>query len=132
MRYLLDTTIVIPVLAADQVAVDFIRRIAPDGYAVSILSYIEVYQGVVESDDQQDSEWAFATFFGDTPILPVDIAVAQRCANVRAYLKHQGKSPRRRAFDLVIAATAIEHDLELVTHNVKDVSDIPGLSLHDM
>lgn len=66
-------------------------------------------------------------FFVDIPLLPVDIAVARRCAELRAMIKRQGKNPRRRAFDLVIAATALEHDLELVTHNTKDFDDIPDL-----
>lgn len=42
-------------------------------------------------------------------------------------LKRQGKNPRKRAFDLVIAATALEHGLEVVTHNTKDFDDIPNL-----
>lgn len=30
----------------------------------------------------------------------------------------------------MIAATAIEHDLTLVTRNVDDFSDVPGLQLY--
>jgi predicted nucleic acid-binding protein len=34
---------------------------------------------------------------------------------------------RQRALDLIIAATALEHDLTLVTRNREDFQDIPGL-----
>lgn len=132
MRYLLDTTIVIPVLASEQHAINLIKRIAPEGYAVSILSYLEAYQGLVEAHNRDSAERVFTTFFAEAPILSISPAVARRCAEVRSSLKNQGKSPRRRAFDLVIAATALEHDLVPATHNTKDFSDLPGLTLFQM
>jgi tRNA(fMet)-specific endonuclease VapC len=33
--------------------------------------------------------------------------------------------------DLVIAATALVYDLTLVTHNVQDFTDMPGLRIQD-
>lgn len=45
-------------------------------------------------------------------------------------IKRQGGNPRRRSFDLVIAATALEYGMDLVTHNVRDFVDIPDLRLH--
>jgi predicted nucleic acid-binding protein len=65
-------------------------------------------------------------------MLPVSPAVARRCAEIRSLLKRQGKQPRKRAFDLVIAATALEHGLELVTHNPRDFRDIPGLTRYQI
>lgn len=132
MPYLLDTTVVIPFLARDEIAVDLVSRLTADGVAVSIMSYLEVWQGTIDVADPVSAQQRVTAFFVDIPLLPVDIAVARRCAEVRAFIKKQGKSPRRRAFDLVIAATALEHDLELVTHNKKDFSDIPELVLRDM
>ena len=61
------------------------------------------------------------------PVLPVTPEVARQCAHLRALLKQQGKSIRRRAFDLVVAATALEHGSELVTRNTDDYKDIPNL-----
>jgi predicted nucleic acid-binding protein len=34
------------------------------------------------------------------------------------------------ALDLLIAATALEYDLTLVTDNIEDFKDIPDLNLH--
>lgn len=132
MSYLLDTTVVIPFLAGDEIAVELVSRLTADDVAVSIVSYIEVWQGTINIADPDAAQRRVMAFFVDIPLLPVSIAVARRCAEVRAYLKNQGKSPRRRAFDLVIAATALEHDLMLVTHNTKDFRDIPDLALHEL
>lgn len=127
MRYLFDTTMLSPYFAGDPQARLFLRKLATEGFAVSILSYLEAYQGVIENADPEKARRKFHTFFRTAQILPVSPAVARRCAEIRSLLKRQGKQPRKRAFDLVIAATAVEHGLELVTHNTKDFQDIPNL-----
>lgn len=127
MRYLLDTTVLSPYFAGQPHARFLLRQMAPDGIAVSILSYLEGYQGVIENADPERAKRRFNAFFRTAQILPVSPAVARRCAEIRSFLKQQGKQPRKRAFDLVIAATAIEHGLELVTHNTQDFKDIPNL-----
>jgi predicted nucleic acid-binding protein len=42
------------------------------------------------------------------------------------------KRVNQRALDVVIAATAIEYGLTLVTRNITDYADIPDLTLHQM
>ncbi len=130
MRYLLDTTVLIPYFAGDHHADTLIKRLLPDGIAVSILSYLEAYQGAIEEADPEAAKRQFNAFFRGVPVLPISTATARRCAEIRSSLKRQGKNPRRRAFDLVIAATALEHGLELVTHNTQDYRDIPNLVLY--
>lgn len=132
MRYLLDTTVLIPYFAGDPPMVQLVRSLAPGGIAVSILSYIEAYQGAIEEADAEAAKRQCAAFFAGVAVLPVSPAVGRRCAEIRSYLKRQGKNPRKRAFDLVIAATALEHSLELVTHNTKDFQDIPGLTRYPL
>ncbi len=130
MRYLIDTTVLVPHFAGDPTAATILQRLESDGIAVSILAYLEAYQGVIEHPEPSAIRVEFDAFFRAVPVLPVSLAVARRCAQLRALLKRQGKSPRRRAFDLVIAATALEHGLELVTHNTRDYRDIPDLVLY--
>jgi tRNA(fMet)-specific endonuclease VapC len=127
MRYLIDTTVLIPYFAGDPQAEALIKQLIPDGIAVSILSYLEAYQGAIEEADPEAAKRQFNAFFTGIPVLPVSPAVARRCAEIRSHIKSQGKSIRRRAFDLVIAATALEHGLEVVTHNTQDFQDIPNL-----
>jgi predicted nucleic acid-binding protein len=73
---------------------------------------------------------SLAALIATTPVLPVTLAVAERCARLRESLCRQGRRVNSRAMDLIIAATALEHDLTLVTRNVADDQDIPGLKLH--
>jgi len=127
MRYLIDTTVVIPYLANDEATIDLLRHLAGDGIAIGIRVYLEAYEGVIGHPSQAEARRKFDAFVRDVPILPVSTAVARRCAELRLLLRQQGKNPRRRGFDLVIAATALEHDLELVTHNARDYADIPNL-----
>ena len=69
-------------------------------------------------------------FIQEVETIPFGIPEARRCAQLREALRRQGKRPDRRAYDLLIAATAIESDLTLVTRNVADFRDIEDLKLH--
>ena len=69
--------------------------------------------------------------FVDTiSILSITPAVARRCAHIRETLRKQRKEFRRRAFDLLIAATALEYDLTLVTRNREDYEDVPNIRFY--
>jgi tRNA(fMet)-specific endonuclease VapC len=72
------------------------------------------------------------TFLPDTNAcitLLFDDLCARRCAEIRRELERSGLviGPH----DLQIAATALHHDLTLVTHNTREFSRIPGLRLDD-
>lgn len=62
-------------------------------------------------------------------VLPIPRDVARRCARLREALRRQGHRVNSRAFDLINAAIAIEHDLTLVTRNANDFRDIPNLKV---
>ena len=59
----------------------------------------------------------------------MDIAVAERYGQVRDELENIGQviGP----FDLRIAATALVHDLTVVTHNVDEFSRVDGLRIEE-
>ena len=58
-------------------------------------------------------------------IIPTDIQLCQRWAEVRAQRQRIGKPIA--AQDAWVAATALRHDIPLITHNRKDFADIPNL-----
>ena len=112
-------------------AIQLLERLAPAKIAISIITYLEAYEGVERSPDRQAAEAKLHAFVNRVPVLPLSRAVARRCAALRHALRRQGKRVDRRALDLLIAATALEHDLTLVTRNVEDFEDIPGLKLYE-
>jgi tRNA(fMet)-specific endonuclease VapC len=130
MPYLIDSDWAIDHLNGVPAAILLLRRLALDRMFVSIISYIEIYEGIARSPDPAQAEWKFGQFLVSAPVLPLSQDVAQRCARLRELLRQQGRRTRSRALDLIIAATALEHDLTLVTRNTDDYQDIPGLRLY--
>lgn len=68
-------------------------------------------------------------FIEDFIILPFDEACAYEFGKIRGYFIQNGIAIETA--DLVIAATALVHDLTLVTHNTSDFCNIPNLRLED-
>ena len=112
MRALLDTSVLIGAESPGEL----------EG-AISAASLAELHFGVLvaSSDDERGRRSqrlgiVEATF----DPLPVDAAVAREWGRLAAVLVNRGGKPRRRAVDLVIAATANVHQVPLLTWNVKD------------
>jgi predicted nucleic acid-binding protein len=61
-------------------------------------------------------------------VLPYDVAVARVYGRIHAQLTESGKVLADA--DLQIAATAIHHNLELVTGNLRHFERVPGLKIH--
>jgi len=125
---LLDSNLVIPYLADDPGTAPLVERLVPEGIAISIITYMEVYQGTRRSPDPERAEKQFERFLAVVPT-PLSPAIARRCARLREELKGRGRRVRNRALDLIIAATALEHELRLFTRNLADHEDIPDLAL---
>lgn len=60
---------------------------------------------------------------------PFDDECAARYADVRLHLKRRGEMIGSN--DLQIAATALAHDLTLVTHNTREFGRVPALQFED-
>lgn len=127
MPYLLDTDILRYYLDDVEDAVELVTQLIPDGVALSIITYLELYQGTLQTPDPSQAQDRLAILLSAVPLLPLSPAVARRCAHLREELKRTGKRVRQRALDLIIAATALEHTLTLVTRNREDFADIPDL-----
>lgn len=61
--------------------------------------------------------------------LPFDVAAARAFGRVALALRKSGRSVRPRAYDAMIAATAIANGLPLYTCNPKDFKGIDGLTV---
>ena len=69
------------------------------------------------------------SILGGLHLLPVDEPVARRFGDVSAALRAAG-TPLPTP-DLLIAATALEHGLTVVTANRRDFDPVPGLTVAD-
>jgi predicted nucleic acid-binding protein len=68
----------------------------------------------------QDEESVIRKFIAATMCCPLDEEVIERAIKLRR-IKRMGIA------DAIIAATALEYDLPLVTQNVHDFQHVPGL-----
>ena len=128
MSYLVDSDIVVEWLRGRASATTLLEDLAPDGIAISLITYGEIYEGIYFGNDPKRSVQVFQTFLRAVGVLPLNRLIMRRYAQLRGTLRQQGTllgDP-----DLLIAATAIHHDLTLITGNVRHFQRIPGLTLH--
>jgi predicted nucleic acid-binding protein len=129
VSYLIDTDWVIDYLLGDATAQSLLTSL-PGDLAISIITYSEVYEGILRGSDSRRDEQGFRAFLRRARILPITRAIARRNAAVRADLRSRGRTVRNRGLDLFIAATALTYDHTLVTRNRDDYKDISGLKLY--
>lgn len=125
MPYLIDTDITIHL--RDQ-AEEILIRVSELGQRpfLSIISEIELENGVYRERALTDIRRpAVDLLLRSFAVLPFD---ADALRAYRAISKSVGYS-RRKVADRMVAATAIVHDLTLITINGKDFKDIPDLRL---
>src|SRR5260370_990378 len=107
MPYLVDSDIVIDHLANSKEATALLEKLASEGIAISIITYMETYQGVLRSPQPDLARTQFEAFVAALPVLPFSLNTARRCASLREALKKAGKRVKARALDLMTAAIAL-------------------------
>ena len=125
MGVLLDSNVAIYLRDGNREIRLRIGRLAPPPY-ISVLTRVELEAGAHADPARaalRQARWA--EVLSTLTVLDIGGAVATIYARIVAV---RGFS-RRRIIDRLIAATAIAHDLTLVTINGDDFRDIPGLSL---
>jgi len=100
----------------------------PDELAISIVTVGELRAGVLAATNLETRDRRLSTLMGalDLTPLPVDEPVADAWARLRVMLRERGmKMPIN---DSWIAATAMAHDLPVVTQDA-DYVQLPGLTV---
>jgi tRNA(fMet)-specific endonuclease VapC len=127
LSFLLDTDVLIHLRDGDAAIWSRIRTLDPP-LAVSIVSRVELENGVY-----RDPTWTEvrrrATDTILTQIATIDFGDSELAA-YRGIVQASGYS-RRNVRDRMIAATALAHDLVLVTFNGTDFQDAPRLNLEN-
>ena len=130
MAYLFDTDAISEVLKPRPAAgyVRWLASIPREEQFTSAVVVGELYKGAFRSSAvPRHLENVEKRVLPALTVLSYDVSAARVYGQVRAQLESAGR-PLADA-DLQIAATAILHDLELVTGNVKHFKRVPGLRI---
>ena len=124
--YLLDTNVISELRKAksgkaDQNVLTWAESVSASSLYVSAITILELETGVLLVERRDPAQGVVLRSWLNTHvlpafserILPIDTAVAQRCAKLHV------PDPRSDR-DALIAATALVHGMPVVTHNVQD------------
>lgn len=129
MGFLLDTNILIYRLKnAGNVNNNFFKNIS-EPMSISVISYGELVFGA-EKSDMRDRNLLTAYKIKEIfPVLNITSNVMDVFGKIKAAVVKSGRIIDD--MDLLIAATALAHNLTLVTHNTKHFENIMELKLED-
>jgi predicted nucleic acid-binding protein len=96
---------------------------------VSVVTVGELYSGALRARVSPRLLPSLTALLADLEILDASFDVAFTFGTIRASILDRGLPGPD--LDLLIAATALVHDLTLVTHNTAHYNGVPGLRLAD-
>ncbi len=127
MKYLIDSDWLIDFLKGKIPAVKLFTSLDKSETLISIISYGEIYEGVIFATNRMRREEELLRLMTLVELAPLDKETMEVFAALRGTLERDGK--KLTDFDLLIAATAIRSNLVLVTRNLRHFERIPGLKL---
>ena len=135
MKYLLDTCVLSELVkpTPELKVVAWINAQPEDSLFVSSITLAELLKGIAKLQDSQRktalTEWVCKIQEEMTDrILPFEHPTAHYWANMCAKAEKSGKP--LSAFDSLIASTAIEHGLVIVTRNTRDFESAPVMLIN--
>jgi tRNA(fMet)-specific endonuclease VapC len=128
MTYLVDSDWVAEYLKGRATAVNLLDSLFEEDLAISIITFGEIYEGIYYGTDPQRNELVFRSFLRGLRVLGITRTIARRFALIRGKLRAEGRIIPQP--DILIAATALQYDLTLLTRNLRDFERIPDLKLH--
>lgn len=120
-KYLADTTVLVEFFRGDKRASDYIKNIQP---VISHVTVAELFEGARDKQHLTKLKRAIE----DLTAMPIEAPISSLAVNL---IKRYFLSYHMEFMDALIAATAMEHNLTLVTANVKHFSFIKGLKVLD-
>ncbi|AZE47885.1 VapC toxin protein [Pseudomonas chlororaphis] len=121
--FLLDTNVVSELRKpnADRKVVAWAQTVAPTSLFLSVITLLELETGILRLERRDRTQGALLRAWLELHVMPafngrilaIDPAVAMRCARLHV-------PDRSNECDALIAATALEHGLTVVTRNIAD------------
>lgn len=128
MSHLVDSDYLIDAFAGVPTALRTLDRLGDEGAAVSIVSHGELFEGAFGAPDPAARLRRIRGLLDGFATLPLTDPIMEAFGRTRATLRRQGQLIPD--MDLLIAATALTHDLILVTRNLRHFARIEGLRLY--
>jgi len=128
LSFLIDTDICSAYLKGDRLVWKRFLQYS-GGLHVSTVTAGELFTWVLRANASPARLQGLLDLLRDMTVLDVTLDVARKFGAVRAHLLDQGLAVPE--MDLLIASTALVHGLTVVTHNVTDYANIPGLTVVD-
>jgi predicted nucleic acid-binding protein len=123
-KYLLDTGIVIRHLRGQKNIVQLLRGLGQSGrLGISAVTRLEVRAGM-HPDERYPTQKLLSRFL----MYDLDKRIADRAGDTINRARTEGWA--LSVPDAIIAATAVQHNITLVTLNRSDFKQLSGLSLH--
>ncbi len=126
MILLLDTTVLVDVLRARLNRRAFLSELVQSGHvlATAAINIAEVYAGMRPSEGRKTE-----AFLSSLDCFPITGEIARRAGTLKNNWAQQGRT--LSLADMLVAATALEHKLTLLTDNRKDFP-LPELSFYPL
>lgn len=106
-------------------------ELLPDQMLISAITLAELGVGplVAGTAEERIARQGHLQLAEQIEVVPFDDLCARTFATIAARLRLDGSKRKARAYDTLIAATAIANDLPLYSGNPDDFEGIPGLDL---
>ncbi len=124
---LVDTNIVSFEFRGDSRLEPYRKRMENQAQAVAFMTLAEVYKWPLERGFSEERSRQLDKHLKNYVVLPVDERLARIWAEMQVAMRRAGRGISHE--DAWIAATALRHDLPLVTHNRKHFEHVPGLTI---
>src|SRR5436190_14419706 len=131
MTHLLDTDTCIHLLRGHPLAVNRASQCSPSDLAISAITHYELLYGVEKCSParRKKESGKVRLLLQQLQILPFTDGTAARAATLRATLESNGRAIG--PMDILIAATALEYNLPIVTSNLGEFQRVSGLQCED-
>ena len=130
MKYLLDTCVISDFVKGNSHVIQKIKSEQPVNLAVSAVTVMELHYGLKLNPQRAIKISPIINALLQTiNIIPYDSQCAEKTARIRADLKILGTPIG--PYDIMIAGTAIEHRMIMVTANIKEFKRVNALIIEN-
>ncbi len=128
MAYLLDADWVLDALVDGGEAAQTLIKLAPEGIAISVVTFGEISTAAFALPHPVEHVVSLCEFLAPFQKLDLSQPIMKRFAALRCAVPRQGQP--LSDYDLLLAATALHHDLIVLTHRIDQFKSIAGLKLY--